>query len=191
MARVIGEGGLEISPLIKPNAEACCREILRTFTWIYQIYTYQTTPDHNNCRCIDYMMYANKALGDTIAPYHIKNADRLGVVRIIWNRGHWRRESAGAGKPARTWTRYTGDNPHTDHVHVEYNSKTYEAPPPPPKQEDDLPEPKDVWNWDGIENVFTGNPQNKNVTPETALIYLMKEVKALRAEVAALARRIK
>lgn len=39
-------------------------------------------------------------------------ARRLGVQYIIWNRRIWGAYSAGSG-----WRKYTGANPHTDHVH--------------------------------------------------------------------------
>ena len=39
-------------------------------------------------------------------------ARRLGIQYMIWNRRIWGAYSAGSG-----WRKYTGSNPHTDHVH--------------------------------------------------------------------------
>ena len=39
------------------------------------------------------------------------NARRLGVQYVIWNKRQW-------SSWDRTWTKYTGANPHTDHVHL-------------------------------------------------------------------------
>ena len=43
-------------------------------------------------------------------------ARRLGVMYVIWNRQMWSSYEAGAG-----WQRYTGPNPHTDHVHFSFS----------------------------------------------------------------------
>ncbi|MFL1900586.1 hypothetical protein OG288_16310 [Streptomyces tauricus] len=40
---------------------------------------------------------------------------RLGIMYMIWNRRIWQAARADAG-----WTPYTGDSPHTDHVHFSF-----------------------------------------------------------------------
>jgi hypothetical protein len=40
----------------------------------------------------------------------VRNADRLGVLYVIWNRQIW--------FPATGWKSYRGASAHTDHVHV-------------------------------------------------------------------------
>ncbi|MFE9202805.1 coiled-coil domain-containing protein [Micromonospora sp. NPDC006431] len=59
------------------------------------------SPWHNN----DMRMY-----GNNLAAFLIRNADRLGVYYVIWNRQIW--------FPATGWKSYSGPSNHTDHVHV-------------------------------------------------------------------------
>lgn len=114
---------MEISKVpagVLPNVKSICAEVVSEFGKdIPNVWGISKYPDHNTRRCVDYM--CGKAAGDKIAQYHIANADRMQVVYIIWNRRIWRREGNSHG-PARTWTPYYGDKPHTDHVHVEYES---------------------------------------------------------------------
>jgi hypothetical protein len=42
-------------------------------------------------------------------------ARRFGIMYIIWNRKMWR-----AYAPSKGWQRYTGPNPHVDHVHISF-----------------------------------------------------------------------
>ncbi|MCW3839963.1 hypothetical protein ONA70_07615 [Micromonospora yasonensis] len=56
---------------------------------------------HNN----DMRMY-----GNNVAAFLIRNADRLGIYYVIWNRQIW--------FPATGWKRYSGPSNHTDHVHM-------------------------------------------------------------------------
>ena len=57
---------------------------------------------------------ADKAYGDRLAAYFVKNADRLGVMYVIWYRQIW--------LPGSGWKKYsaTGDPAavHTNHVHL-------------------------------------------------------------------------
>ncbi|WP_406079088.1 coiled-coil domain-containing protein [Micromonospora sp. NBC_00858] len=48
--------------------------------------------------------------GNNLAAFLIRNADRLGVYYVIWNRQIW--------FPATGWKSYSGPSNHTDHVHV-------------------------------------------------------------------------
>lgn len=48
--------------------------------------------------------------GNNLCAFLVRNADRLGVLYVIWYRQIW--------FPATGWKSYSGDSPHTDHVHV-------------------------------------------------------------------------
>ncbi|WP_127499851.1 coiled-coil domain-containing protein [Actinoplanes solisilvae] len=56
----------------------------------------------------------DRAYGDRLAAYFVKNADRLGVMYVIWYRQIW--------MPGNGWSRYSGSGgasaEHTNHVHV-------------------------------------------------------------------------
>jgi len=136
-------------------------ELAHQFDLLTHFYGYAGSKDHNNRRCLDCMVLdtdgqylkqkgfaknltptQQKDLGDAVAAYAIANRTRLGVRLIIWNRRIWRNYDNGKGVPIRTWVKYTGPNPHTDHVHIEFSSDPYVPPVPggpvvtPPK---DLP----------------------------------------------------
>ncbi|WP_433531093.1 coiled-coil domain-containing protein [Micromonospora sp. CA-263727] len=59
------------------------------------------SPWHNN----DTRIY-----GNNLAAFLVRNADRLGVYYVIWNRQIW--------FPTTGWSAYSGPSNHTDHVHV-------------------------------------------------------------------------
>lgn len=46
-------------------------------------------------------------------------ARRAGISYIIWNKRMWR-AYPWQGEPSGTWTPYTGENPHTDHLHISF-----------------------------------------------------------------------
>jgi peptidoglycan DL-endopeptidase CwlO len=48
--------------------------------------------------------------GNNLMAFLVRNADRLGVLYVIWNRQIW--------FPATGWKSYSGPSAHTDHVHV-------------------------------------------------------------------------
>ncbi|MEH1026629.1 coiled-coil domain-containing protein [Micromonospora profundi] len=48
--------------------------------------------------------------GNNVAAFLIRNADRLGIYYVIWNRQIW--------FPATGWSSYSGPSNHTDHVHM-------------------------------------------------------------------------
>lgn len=56
------------------------------------------------------LMVPNKQLGDEIFLRLIRGASKLGIAEVIWNRSRWTFENG--------LKRYTGSNPHTDHLHV-------------------------------------------------------------------------
>jgi peptidoglycan DL-endopeptidase CwlO len=51
-----------------------------------------------------------KMYGNNLAAFLIRNADRLGVLYVIWYRQIW--------FPATGWKSYSGASDHTDHVHM-------------------------------------------------------------------------
>ncbi len=55
---------------------------------------------------------ADNTKGDAVANYLVKNANRLQIQYIIWDRTQW--SANGSNDRA-----YTGPNPHIDHLHVE------------------------------------------------------------------------
>lgn len=48
--------------------------------------------------------------GNNLAAFLVRNAEQLGILYVIWFRQIW--------FPATGWQSYSGDSPHTDHVHV-------------------------------------------------------------------------
>jgi hypothetical protein len=96
---------------------------------IQTVYGATNFPDHNNLRCLDFMINTGGAGGqeggDWIARYVIKNADRLVVNWMIWDRRIWRRKANNHGPAG--WSQYFGPNPHTDHVHLECADGSYVA----------------------------------------------------------------
>jgi hypothetical protein len=48
--------------------------------------------------------------GNNLMAFLVRNADRLGILYVIWNRQIW--------FPATGWKSYSGPSNHTDHVHV-------------------------------------------------------------------------
>ncbi|WP_410810127.1 coiled-coil domain-containing protein [Micromonospora sp. 067-2] len=51
-----------------------------------------------------------RTYGNNVAAFLIRNADRLGIYYVIWNRQIW--------FPATGWKSYSGPSNHTDHVHM-------------------------------------------------------------------------
>lgn len=52
------------------------------------------------------------ALGNRLAAWLVLHAQELGIQRVIWNRRQW-------DSKTRTWRKYSGRSPHTDHLHIE------------------------------------------------------------------------
>jgi hypothetical protein len=48
--------------------------------------------------------------GNNLMAFLVRNADRLGILYVIWNKQIW--------QPASGWHSYSGPSDHTDHVHV-------------------------------------------------------------------------
>lgn len=130
--------GLAISSKMHSNARHVIEEVLKQFPEIVQIWTYANFPDHNNCRCCDFMITIpgiprdkQIELGNAIADYLKKNAKRLGVNGIIWNRrvmGFPHVDNPPYRGPWGVWRPYGGPKPHTDHVHMEVDDRIYQPP---------------------------------------------------------------
>jgi hypothetical protein len=87
------------------------------------------TSEHKEGRALDYMLdttdSGEKAIGDAIVNWLLATdkygnkwavARRLGIMYVIWNRQIWSSSRASEG-----WRDYTGDNPHTDHIHLSFS----------------------------------------------------------------------
>jgi hypothetical protein len=124
---------LEISSKMHSNARHVTEEVLGEFRAVQQIWTHADFPDHNNDRCTDFMITIASLtrdqqvkLGNAIAAYLIRNADRIGLNWLVWNRRIYRHQNTNRGHG---WDDYTGPKPHTDHVHMEVDDRTYKPPP--------------------------------------------------------------
>ncbi|BCL15379.1 coiled-coil domain-containing protein [Micromonospora sagamiensis] len=53
---------------------------------------------------------AERMYGNNLTAFLVRNADRLGIYYVIWNKQIW--------FPATGWKSYSGPSDHTDHVHV-------------------------------------------------------------------------
>ena len=70
-----------------------------------------TSPEHGQA-VVDALLAPDPETGE---PHAL--ARRAGVMYLIWRRQMWR-SYPWQGAPAGSWSPYTGQNPHTDHVHV-------------------------------------------------------------------------
>lgn len=75
---------------------------------------------HAEGRAIDIHLSASepeqRSLGDQLYHALIRKAKSLGIDNVIWNRQIWS-QAHGGPRP------YMGENPHTDHIHVEFTRK--------------------------------------------------------------------
>lgn len=72
---------------------------------------------HRNGFALDVMMRAGDdrpERGEAIASWLVRNAERLGLQYVLFSRYEWSASGSGAA-----WERYTGSDPHVDHVHLE------------------------------------------------------------------------
>lgn len=105
--------------VIAPVKQKAAAIIKATGSRVTHVWGYNTTPDHNNRRCVDFMV-RSIADGTAVAAFIWANRVALGVRLIIWNR-RIIRTYPKPGIPAGTWAAYTGESPHRDHPHVEFN----------------------------------------------------------------------
>lgn len=100
---------------------------------VIRVYGYNPSPDsdHRFRQCVDFMHYGDTEIRDWLEQYLIKEADTLGVMGMISNRrcvGFPSQEQNAADRevfwngPEGVWRSYSGSNPHTDHVHVQFNT---------------------------------------------------------------------
>lgn len=115
------------SGVIAPVKRKAAEIIAATGSRVTHVWGASTVPDHNNKRCVDFMV-RSIADGNAVADYIWRNRARLGLRLIIWNRRIISTYRSSGGRPAGVWGRYGGPNPHTDHPHVEFNSAAYRAP---------------------------------------------------------------
>ncbi|WP_067963956.1 coiled-coil domain-containing protein [Nocardiopsis trehalosi] len=110
-----------------PRMAAIRDEIVSTFGAPYPVGCLRPGDpgEHGSGRACDFMMSAgggspsaaNRALGQQIAEYAQANADRLGVMYIIWEQKIWDTRNPGAGwKPMEDRGSITQN--HYDHVHI-------------------------------------------------------------------------
>lgn len=118
------------SPVAKPGTTAFANLLLRTYRTsrslgISRSCSVGGTSEHKEGRAFDWGVSVHKA-GDRRAVRALMHwllkrdahgnryamARRLGIQYMIWNRRIWGSYAASSG-----WRRYTGANPHTDHVH--------------------------------------------------------------------------
>ena len=110
-------GQYKLGP-VKPDVQAAAYEIGPKFG-IKTIYGWAPGQfDHPKGLALDFMINTpglGKPVGDALAAYVLANAARLNVKYVIWYRRSWNPQRG-------TWVAYSGDSPHTDHVHVSFNS---------------------------------------------------------------------
>lgn len=112
-----------ILPTTKAKADDILNAAAKAGHKVPRVYGFNTIPDHNNRRCIDFMHYGDTALREWLEDYLIKNAKRLGAEGMISNRRVMDLSTDDAYRPPLFgWRNYTGSNPHTDHVHVQFNT---------------------------------------------------------------------
>ncbi|MEV4820598.1 VCBS repeat-containing protein, partial [Micromonospora sp. NPDC049274] len=131
------------------------------------------TSEHKEGRALDYGFDVNdsaeRAQADDLINWLLATdqygnkhamARRLGIMYIIWNKQQWRAYDPSAG-----WQPYTGEIPHTDHIHFSFswsgaNKRTswWSANPVGPGSED-VPISGD-WDGDGVETVGVFRPSN-------------------------------
>lgn len=122
--------GSLIPPGVLGNVKRICAEVVSAAAKanrpVRNVWGYNSEPDHNNKRCIDFMV-TDRTRGDWVAGYIWKHRKRLGLDLLIWNRRIRRNYRKGL-IPAGAWARYTGASSHTDHVHAQFKAGDYVPP---------------------------------------------------------------
>ena len=78
---------------------------------------------HEGGYAADVMIGSDLALGSEVANWLVVHGEELGLQYVLFARREWSRSRWGA-----VWERYSGSNPHEDHVHVEVNAAAYRWP---------------------------------------------------------------
>ena len=124
------DGGSGCAHGFAPGAEELAFRLARRFTQIARVFGYECRPNtanpaetsqHGTGRALDLAIPtrdgdANNERGDPVANWLVENSSRIGVQLVIWDRTVW--VGYLAAPKAR---RYTGPDPHADHIHVELN----------------------------------------------------------------------
>jgi len=110
---------------VQPHVLEMTRRIVRDCAAeghrLSHVWGYSASPgsDHRNRRCVD-LMVRSKADGDWILGYLRRHEQQLRLRYVIWHRTQWR-DYPKPGVGWHTLARYFGRNPHTDHLHVEFD----------------------------------------------------------------------
>lgn len=132
------------------------------------------TGDHARGLALDFMTYelgdgvdepgpVRDWVGSQIAAYVLANRRRLNVSYVIWRR----RIASAVSEPPWSWRPYTGDNPHTDHVHVSFRFAGTYTPPPTVEGEDPMtPEEIEQVAQRSAELVWFERLRNPAASPE-------------------------
>lgn len=96
-----------------------------------------TNKEHHSGRALDFMVHSDRAAGDQIAHYVIANAERFGLIHIIWYQRIWRGPYSTSSNPKGVWQDMSprGVTPgmpngdptqnHLDHPHVWFAETDY------------------------------------------------------------------
>jgi hypothetical protein len=182
---------------VRPVAEEIAERWVLYFIWGAPG---RGTGDHARGLALDFMTYSlgggvnnpgpkRDWIGHEIAAYVLANRVRLNVTYIIWNR----RIASANSSPPWSWRSYTGSNPHTDHVHVSFQTTGPYVPP----EDEVTPEDIEKIAQRAADLVWferLKNPKSPSGTvPPHASDYLIgqgNDIDALRVVVARLERKI-
>ncbi len=155
------------SPWARPGTQAFADLLLRTYPTTRSLGIVRSckvggTSEHKEGRAFDWgglraSSAADRARVDSLMSWLLATdryghkyamARRLGIQYVIWNKRIWGSYAASSG-----WRRYTGANPHTDHVHFSlswagarketsfWTGSTGSAPPAPQPKPQPKPQP--------------------------------------------------
>jgi hypothetical protein len=123
-------GGSGCAGGFAPGAEELALRLAARFSQIARVFGYECRPNtanvtetsqHGTGRAIDLAIPtrdgdADNERGDAVANWLVENSSRIGVQLVIWDRTVW----VGYLDTPKA-RRYTGPDPHADHIHVEIN----------------------------------------------------------------------
>jgi hypothetical protein len=103
---------------VRPHVKAAAEKIAATFG-VYNIGGFATAghipgSDHYTGHALDVMTFTDMSKGNLVAEWTKTNWSTLNIKYMIWNRRYW--DSPTKSSP------YTGSSPHTDHVHISFNT---------------------------------------------------------------------
>ncbi len=123
-------GGRNCSGKFREGSKALGRELMTKFGQVRSIGGYSCRRNtanassmsvHGTGKALDIMIptrggRANSEAGDAVANWLVTHAAEIGVQLLIWNRTTWRSNGNNTN-------RYSGPNPHVDHIHAEITEK--------------------------------------------------------------------